>query len=250
MIMARPSRISRRSSTIATRIVVSLTALTLCSEVYGVGHWAGNHRANSWIRNSASAIPDPSARQQPRTALICVAFAISASASATLTSFPLCDATSLMNAPSVPHDAESLACTFACAVCSFASSEVLVPSLADRFVTAMIRSASCSAAPLTCTVKLHDAWLPEGSCAVLFTVVVPIANTLPDAGIDDTVAEQLSPAVGANVAVAPSGSVASTVIGAGHAMSGASTSLSVTLNLHIGCDCGNDELAAVDVTLL
>src|SRR5437763_13592494 len=127
-------------------------------------------------------------------------------------------------------------CTLASAAFSLVSKAVFVPCFVARFVTIVMRSPSCSAAPLTWTVKLHDALLPDGSCAVLFTVVVPIANTLPDAGSDDTVAEQLSPAVGANVAATPSGPVASTVIGAGHAMSGASTSLTVTLSLHIGCD--------------
>src|SRR5213594_1203450 len=127
-------------------------------------------------------------------------------------------------------------CTLASAAFSLTSKAFFVPCFVARFVTTAMRSASCSAAPFTWTVKLHNAWLPDGSCAVLFTIVVPIANTLPDAGTDDTVAEQLSPAVGANVAVAPSGPVASTVIGAGQAMSGASTSLTVTLNVHSGCD--------------
>src|SRR6185295_6655072 len=176
-----------------------------------------------------------SSRQQPRTVLICVAFAISASASTALMSFPRCALTSWMNAATVPHAAAvSLACTLASAVCSFASNEILVPAFADRFVTMATRSASCSAAPFTWTVKLHDDWLPDGSCAVLVTGVVPIANTLPDAGADETVAEQLSPVSGANATVTPDGPVASTVIGAGHAITGASTSFTVTVNEHEG----------------
>jgi hypothetical protein len=60
--------------------------------------------------------------------------------------------------------------------------------------------------------------------------VVPIANTLPDGGTDVVVAEQLSAATGAKVTTTPSGPVASTVIGPGHAMRGDSTSFTVTLN--------------------
>jgi hypothetical protein len=69
---------------------------------------------------------------------------------------------------------------------------------------------------------------------VLFTVVVPIANTLPDAGADVTLAEQLSTATGANVTAAPRGLVAATVIGPGHATTGPSASLTVTVNEHAG----------------
>src|SRR5262249_58981477 len=111
-----------------------------------------------------------------------------------------------------------------------------------------MRSASCSAAPFTWTVKLHDDWLPDGSCAVLVTGVVPIANTLPGAGTDETVAEQLSPADGANVTATPSGLVASTVIGAGQVMDGFSTSLTVTVNVHIESRPRKDGLVAVGLT--
>src|SRR5262249_37278497 len=142
--------------------------------------------------------------------------------------------TRLMNAPSGPHAVLVLFTRWASAAFSFASRPFLVPSFMLVALTAAIRSPSCSAAPFTWMVKPHEAALPDGSCAVLLTVVVPIANTLPDAGADATVAEQLSVATGAKETAAPCGPVASTVIGAGHEIFGPSTSLTVTLNRHAG----------------
>src|SRR5438034_6746105 len=139
-----------------------------------------------------------------------------------------------MKSPSGPHAVVVLFARFERAAFSLASKPFLVPSFMLVPLTAVIRSLSCSAAPFTCTVKLHEAPLPDGSCAVLLTVVVPIANTLPEAGTDATVAEQLSVATGANGTAAPCGPVASTVIGAGHEICGPSTSLTVTLNMQAG----------------
>src|SRR5262245_25428656 len=139
-----------------------------------------------------------------------------------------------MKSPSGPHAVLVLFARLASAAFSLASSPFLVPSFMLVALTAVIRSANCSAALFTWTVKPHDAALPDGSCAVLLTVVVPIANTLPDAGVDATVAEQLSVATGAKKTAAPCGPVASTVIGDGQKICGPSTSLTVTLNKHAG----------------
>src|SRR5439155_15907479 len=128
------------------------------------------------------------------------------------------------------------------------SSPFFVDDLIDRLVTSAIRSLVCSAAPFTWTVKPHDDWLPAGSCAVLVTLVVPIAKTFPDAGVDEIVAEQLSPATGAKITAAPAGPVAATVIGDGHAMSGASTSFTVTVKLQVDEAFGNEGLTVCELT--
>src|SRR5262249_31067643 len=149
-------------------------------------------------------------------------------------SFPWCASTRLMKAPSGPHAVSVLFARLASAAFSLTSRPFLVPSFMLVAFTAAIRWSSGTAAACTWTVKLQEAALPDGSCAVLSTVVVPIANSLPDAGADVTVAEQLSVATGAKETAAPCGPVASTVIGAGHEIFGPSTSLTVTLNRHAG----------------
>jgi hypothetical protein len=55
----------------------------------------------------------------------------------------------------------------------------------------------------TVTRKEHVAELPEASVAVAVTVVAPSVKKLPEAGLNDTVAEQLSVAVAAYVTAAP-----------------------------------------------
>ena len=49
------------------------------------------------------------------------------------------------------------------------------------------RSASCSDAPFTVIVKLADPVLPALSVAEQTTVVIPMGNTLPEAGVQPTV---------------------------------------------------------------
>src|SRR5205814_560127 len=72
----------------------------------------------------------------------------------------------------------------------------------------------------TVTVNVAEALLPAASCAAHATLVIPIANVVPDAGAH-TVASlpsTLSVAVAANVTAAPFGPVASAVIGPGTAI--------------------------------
>jgi hypothetical protein len=85
---------------------------------------------------------------------------------------------------------------------------------------------------LTVTVNEQVPVLPVASVAVHVTVVVPTAKKEPDAGTQDTVTPgQLSVAVATKVTTAPqSPGSFDTVIGAGHVMTGASVSLTVTVN--------------------
>src|SRR5258705_5536500 len=67
-----------------------------------------------------------------------------------------------------------------------------------RPLTTVMRSAVCSAAPWTWTLKLHEDWLVEESAAVQVTVVSPIWKVLPEAGEQVTAATaQLSETGGA-----------------------------------------------------
>jgi len=54
---------------------------------------------------------------------------------------------------------------------------------------------------LTVTVKLQFAVLPEASVAVQVTAFVPLANVLPFVGLQLTVTEQLSVAVGVKLTI-------------------------------------------------
>src|SRR5262249_20546359 len=93
---------------------------------------------------------------------------------------PDCACTSCTNAVSVEQvSGRSLRTRNVCA-CSTLSAR-LVPGPTP--VTALPRSASCSSAPFTCTLKLAVAELPCVSVAVQVTVVVPIGNALPEAGL-------------------------------------------------------------------
>ena len=81
----------------------------------------------------------------------------------------------------------------------------------------------------TVTVKLHDEVLPFTSVAILFTVVVPGANVLPDAGVLTTDSiPQLSVAPTLNVTTGLPGS--HTLMLAGHVITGISLSVTVTVN--------------------
>lgn len=74
----------------------------------------------------------------------------------------------------------------------------------------------------------------EASVAVQFTVVVPIANVLPDAGAQTTLglASHVSVAVAVNVTGAPLGPVHSLDAFVGHVIVGATVSRTVTVNEH------------------
>src|SRR5882724_5058953 len=148
-----------------------------------------------------------------------------------------------MNACNAPQAAPVLLLwIFFRATFSLTSSAFRMPALVARLLTAVMRSAVCSAAPLTWIVKLHDEWLPVGSWASSFTVVVPIGNTLPDAGTEVRLAtEQLSDAAAAaNETATPCGLVALTTLGAGHVMTGFSVSWTVTVNVQgSDFDCGS-----------
>ena len=78
--------------------------------------------------------------------------------------------------------------------------------------TAWRKSASCSAAPFTCTLKLACDSLPDESVAVQFTVVVLIGKMLPDGGSHATsgLGSVSSVAVTPYGTVAPAGLVAFT----------------------------------------
>ncbi len=83
---------------------------------------------------------------------------------------------------------------------------------------------------MTVTLKVQVAVLPAPSVAVAVTVVVPTAKELPDAGLKDTEAEQLSEAVAAKVTVAeiwPTSAV--TEMFDGQVIVGAWVSLTVTV---------------------
>jgi hypothetical protein len=85
----------------------------------------------------------------------------------------------------------------------------------------------------TVTVKVHVEELPDGSVALDVTVVVPTGKLDPLAGVLTIVAEQLSVAVGVKVTIAlqvPRGAVC--VMFAGQVITGACTSLTVTVKVH------------------
>src|SRR5215831_4595821 len=75
--------------------------------------------------------------------------------------------------------------------------------------------------------------LPEASIALSVTVVVPIANVLPDVGVPVTVGcgSTRSVATAVYVTTAPVGPVASTLIGDGGSSVGALVSRTVTTKL-------------------
>jgi len=84
----------------------------------------------------------------------------------------------------------------------------------------------------TVTVKLQRAVFPAGSVAVQVTVVKPTAKQLPDAGVQTTLAEQLSDAAGEKVTVlqeSPTVLVTAVML-PGQTIVGASVSWTVTLN--------------------
>src|SRR5437763_1062679 len=85
--------------------------------------------------------------------------------------------------------------------------------------------------PSTVMLKEQLAVLPSASVALTATVVVPMGNVLPEAGVlvRATAPAQLSVAVGANVTSAPVGFVNSTVIGAGQLSCGGLLSTTVTV---------------------
>jgi hypothetical protein len=84
----------------------------------------------------------------------------------------------------------------------------------------------------TVTVKLFEPVLPPASCAVQFTVVVPTAKVLPEEGAQlvATLPSTLSLAEAENVTDAPLAPVASCVIAPGTVTTGATPSVTVTLN--------------------
>jgi hypothetical protein len=127
------------------------------------------------------------------------------------------------------------------------SSWVRIPGpriVRPRYVSSLsIMSASCSGAPLTRTVKLFKDVLPALSLAVQSTVVVPIANWVPDFGeqLSTGLASRSSVAETAYVTRAPAGDVALTVIATGVVMTGADRSRATTVTE----DVPVDELPAV-----
>ena len=87
---------------------------------------------------------------------------------------------------------------------------------------------------LTMMVKLHVDVLPAASVEVEFTVEVPTGKNDPEAGTDTTVAEQLSVVVTEKNTVAPqSPGVAFMLMFAGQEITGGSTSLTMTVKLHV-----------------
>jgi hypothetical protein len=87
---------------------------------------------------------------------------------------------------------------------------------------------------LTMTVKLQVVLLPAASVEVEFTVVVPTGKNDPEAGTDTTVAEQLSVVVTEKNTVEPqSPGVAFMLMFAGQEITGGSTSLTMTVKLHV-----------------
>src|SRR3954470_11305748 len=83
----------------------------------------------------------------------------------------------------------------------------------------------------TVTVKEQSAELPLASVAVQWTVVVPAANTEPDAGVQLMVGEgsQLSVAVAEKLTVAPEGLVQLVTIFAGQLITGRTVSATVKM---------------------
>src|SRR4029450_5922945 len=101
------------------------------------------------------------------------------------------------------------------------------------FTTFWIRSASCSFAPFTLTVKLPSRLLPQRSSALQLTVAWPIGNVLPDEGAQMSrgFASPTSVALAAYATTAPLGDVAFTTMFAGSDSDGAVVSWTVTLEL-------------------
>src|SRR4051812_37091224 len=88
-----------------------------------------------------------------------------------------------------------------------------------------------SSLSFTVTLNEHVLIFPEASVAVTFTIVVPIANTDPEAAEVVTVAEQLSVAVALKVTTAPHEPGSEfTVMSAGQLITGASLSVTVIVN--------------------
>ena len=84
---------------------------------------------------------------------------------------------------------------------------------------------------ITVTLKVHVAVLPDESVATLVTVVVPTGKVLPDAGVDTTVAEQLSVAITLKLTTAPQILEAEkTLVSAGQIITGGVVSITVTVN--------------------
>ena len=86
-------------------------------------------------------------------------------------------------------------------------------------------------------MKVLVTTLPEGSEAVQVTVVVPMGNVEPDGGVQVTTgfgrAGSLSVAEAVKFTTAPDGPVGSTLIGAGSVSTGATSSLTVTVNVPV-----------------
>lgn len=104
-----------------------------------------------------------------------------------------------------------------------------------ELVHSRVRSTGhCTVGPFespTATMNEHVWELPDASVAVQWTVVVPIANVLPDGGTQDTpgTGSHASTAVGENVTGAPAALVHSRVKSFGHEIVGAVVSTTVTV---------------------
>jgi hypothetical protein len=100
--------------------------------------------------------------------------------------------------------------------------------------TRVIRSWTTSAAVFTLTVNVQVAARFEASVAVQVTVVVPIAKTEPEAGVQPTVTPgQLSLAVAEKNAFAPVGQVGSLTMLAGQLIVGGVLSTTVTVAVQV-----------------
>ena len=91
---------------------------------------------------------------------------------------------------------------------------------------------SCNRPLYTVTVKPQLALLPAGSVAVQLTAVNPNAKQLPDAGVQTTLAEQLSDALGAKATVLQGSPTVfvTAVMFPGQEITGGSVSLTVAVN--------------------
>jgi hypothetical protein len=91
-----------------------------------------------------------------------------------------------------------------------------------------------SSLSVTVTSNEHVEVFPEASVATETTVVVPTGKTEPEAGVETTEDEQLSPVLTVKVTTAPQepGSVLTDIF-AGHAIVGSSLSVTVTSNEHV-----------------
>jgi hypothetical protein len=105
-----------------------------------------------------------------------------------------------------------------------------------------------SGVQLTVTAKSHVSWRPVGSVAVQVTCVAPTGKDDPEAGEQLMVTgEQLSVADTLKSTVTPAALVAACVIGAGQEISGAVSSVTVTVNEQSVAPAA---LAAVQVTVV